>query len=87
MWGAEDDGIIIAAVTKLPGCMDRDKERYSKSEADEGEYDSSVVDPDIAFAKGQWICKGGHGMAMAVHYQTGTSNCLGNLGHKHIYRQ
>jgi hypothetical protein len=35
--GAEKDGGVVAAVAKLPGCVDSDGERYGESEADEGE--------------------------------------------------
>lgn len=76
MRGAEDDGGVVAAVAKLPGCVDRDGERYGESEADEGECDSGVVDPDIVFAGGRWTCEGGRGMATLGEART----ALGPIG-------
>jgi len=62
--GAEDDdGGVVAAVAKLAGCVESDGERYGESEADEGECDSGVVDPDTAFGGGRWTWEGGRGMA------------------------
>ena len=61
--GAENEGGVVAAVAKLPGCVDSDGERCGESEADEGECESGVVDSDTAFAGGRWICEGGRGIA------------------------
>ncbi|SRR5258708_39907779 len=57
-----DDGGVVAAVAKLAGCVDRNGERYGESDADEGEWDRGVVDPDTAFG-GRWTCEGGRGIA------------------------
>ena len=58
-----DDGGVVAAVAKLAGCVDRDGERYGESDADDGEWESGVVDSDTAFGGGRWICEGGRGIA------------------------
>lgn len=58
-----DDGGVVAAVAKLAGCVDRYGERYGESDADDGEWDSGVVDSDVAFGGGRWICEGGRGIA------------------------
>jgi hypothetical protein len=54
---------VVAAVAKLAGCVDWNGERYGESDADEGECDNGVVDSDVAFGGGRWICEGGRGMA------------------------
>jgi hypothetical protein len=58
-----DDGGVVAAVAKLAGCVDRYGDRYGESDADDGECDNGVVDSDVAFGGGRWICEGGRGIA------------------------